>query len=79
MNTDADVMLMFLSRLAQLLTEEDKDWRNNTVWLLDNAAYHRANDVKEHMRSLGVKVVLSGQYAYESAPVERFFAYFKKE
>ncbi len=49
-NTDADVMLMFLSRLANVLTQEDKDWRNNTVWLFDNAAYHRASDVKEHLR-----------------------------
>lgn len=78
-NTDSDVMLMFLSRLANVLSQEDKDWRDNTIWLLDNAAYHRASEVKEHLKSLGVKVMLSGQYAYESAPVERFFAYFKKE
>ena len=53
-NTDSDVMLMFLSRLANLLSSEDKDWRVNTVWLFDNASYHREKGVKEHLRKLGV-------------------------
>ena len=47
-------MLMFLSRLANLLSQEDKDWRENTVWLLDNAPYHRSREVKEHLSQLGV-------------------------
>jgi len=59
-NTDADVMLMFLSRLANLLSQEDKDWRDNTVWLFDNASYHREKGVREHLRKLGVQTVLSG-------------------
>ena len=59
-NTDADVMLMFLSRLANLLSQEDKDWRDNTVWLFDNASYHREKGVREHLCKLGVQTVLSG-------------------
>ena len=47
-------MLMFLSRLANLLSQEDKDWRENTVWLLDNAPYHCSREVKEHLLQLGV-------------------------
>ena len=77
-NTDSDVMLMFLSRLANVLTEERADWRDDTYWLLDNAAYHRSREVRQHLLKLGVKVILSGQYAYEAAPVERFFAYYKQ-
>jgi chlorite dismutase len=42
-NTDGDVMLMFMSRLANVLSEENKDWRDDTYWLLDNAAYHRSS------------------------------------
>ena len=41
-NTDSDVMLMFMSRLAVLLSEERSDWRQDTYWLLDNAPYHRS-------------------------------------
>ena len=58
---------------------EDGDWRDNTVLLLDNATYHRSKEVKEHIVKLGVTVALSGQYSYDAAPVERFFAHFKKE
>ena len=78
-NTDADVMLMFLSRLAQVLSQEDANWREDTYLLLDNAAYHRSRDVKEHLIKLGAKTILSGQYSYAAAPCERFFAYYKKE
>lgn len=41
-NTDSNVMLMFLSRLAQRLTEQEQDWRDNTVFVLDGASYHRS-------------------------------------
>ena len=78
-NTDSDVMLMFLSRLANVLSQEDADWRENTYWLLDNAPYHRAGEVKQHFLKLGVKVILSGQYAYSAAPCEFFFNYYKQE
>ena len=72
-------MLMFLSRLANVLSQEDKDWRINTYLLLDNAAYHRSKEVRQCLLNLGVKTILSGQYAYHAAPCERFFAYYKRE
>ena len=53
-------MLMFLSRLANLLSQEDKDWRDDTYWLLDNAAYHRSKEVRQCLIKLGVKTILSG-------------------
>ena len=59
-NTDSDVMLMFLSRLANLLSQEDKDWRDDTYWLLDNAAYHRSKEVRQCLIKLGVKTILLG-------------------
>ena len=78
-NTDTDVMLMFFSRLANVLSQEDKDWRDDTYWLLDNAAYHKSADVRECLLRLGVKTVLSGQYAYNAAVCENFFGYYKRE
>ena len=69
---------MFLSRLASVLSAEDANWRENTVLLLDNAPYHRAKEVKQHLLKLGVKTILSGQYAYSAAVCESFFAYYKK-
>ena len=77
-NTDSDVMLMFLSRLALVLTKEDPEWRTNTVLVLDNAPYHRAKGVKEHLVKLGASVVLSGPYSYAAAPCETFFSLYKR-
>ena len=37
-NTDSNVMLAFLSRLPNTLTSESKDWRSNTVFVLDGAS-----------------------------------------
>ena len=31
------------------------------------------------MLKLGVKTILSGQYAYDAAPCELFFSYYKRE
>ena len=59
-NTDTDVMLMFLSRLASVLSQEKNDWREDTYWLLDNASYHRSREVRECLKKLGVKIILSG-------------------
>ena len=39
-NTDSDVTMQFLGRLARLLAKEDLEYREKTVILLDNAAYH---------------------------------------
>ena len=78
-NTDSDAMLMFMTHLCRTLTAESKDWREDTYWLLDNAPYHRSQELREHLLRLGVKVILSGQYAYDAAPVERFFSYYKRE
>ena len=78
-NTDSDAMLMFMSHLCTTLTSEDRNWRENTYWLLDNAPYHRSKEVREHLLRLGVKVILSGQYAYSAAPIELFFSYYKRE
>ena len=77
-NTNNDVMLMFLSRLANVLSSESQNWREDTYWLLDNASYHRSSDVRKHLLELGVKVILSGPYSYAAAPCETFFAYYKQ-
>ena len=35
-------------------------------------------EVKEHMLKLGVRTILSGQYAYSAAVCETFFSYYKR-
>ena len=37
-NTDTDVLMLFMARLAGVLTKESPNWRNNTVFLLDGVS-----------------------------------------
>lgn len=77
-NTDSDVMIAFLNRLVMVLSKESKDFRNNTIFLLDGAAYHRSFETRDQIRKLGLKLVITGPYSYDSSPCELLFAYFKQ-
>ena len=77
-NTDSEVMVCFLVKLCSLLTQEDKNWRQNTVIMLDGAKYHRSIETRSALQKLGVSFVITSPYSYDAAPVERFFSYFKR-
>ena len=38
--TDSDIIALFFMQLVRALDDEQPDWRDNTVILLDNATYH---------------------------------------
>ena len=78
-NTDTAVMVSFISRLATVLTREDANWRRDSVLVLDGAKYHKTPDVRLLLRRLGINHIISGPYAYDSAPCELFFSYFKRQ
>ena len=68
---------LFLSKLAEKLTKEDKDWRSNTVILCDGARYLTSKESQTYMKALGFRVVITAPYSYTSKPVEYAFAFFK--
>ena len=37
-NTDSDVLMLFMTHLANVLTRELPNWRNSTVFLLDGVS-----------------------------------------
>ncbi len=41
-NTDTDVFLLFLKRLHDKLTTEDRHWKQHTVLQVDGATYHKS-------------------------------------
>lgn len=43
-NTDSEVMILFLRDLVKLLNEEDRSWRQKTFFTLDGAKYHRSSE-----------------------------------
>ena len=76
-NTDSDVFVTYLYHLAEVLDRESADWRKNTLLLLDNAPYHRSDQTRAAIRKLGLRVIFSGPYSFESAPIETWFAHLK--
>jgi hypothetical protein len=64
-NTDENVMQMFLSKLAAAFTSKyGVGWRDQIILTLDGASYHRSNETRKCIRHLGMKVVLSAPYSY---------------
>ena len=74
-NTDSDVMRLYLSRLAMQLDFERPDWRKSTVFMLDNASYHKK--ILGHLKELKIQVIFTGPYSYDAAPCELLFAQLK--
>ena len=56
-NTDSNTMTVFLHYLTKTLDSEIPDWRDNTIFLLDNASYHRSQETKAIMHKMGLKVI----------------------
>ena len=69
-NTDSDTFVAYLYHLATVLDCEADDWRKETLILLDNAPYHKSTQTRAAIKKLGLPVIFSGPYSYESAPVE---------
>ena len=78
-NTDEDVMQLYLSKLAQVFTKQfGRDWRQQIVVLMDGASYHRSKETRNCIKHLNMRVVLSSPYSYAAAPAELFFAHMKR-
>lgn len=78
-NTNSDVVKMYLVALARRLDQERPDWRKDTVIQLDGAPYHKSKEVRQHVKNLGMSIIFSGPQSYDAAPAELFFALLKKK
>ena len=72
-------MQLFLSRLAACLTSSyGVQWREDIVFVMDGAAYHRSTETRRSLQHLGLQVVLSAPYSYSTAVAELWFAHMKQ-
>ena len=76
-NSNNKVMEIFLRKLVLKLGQENANWRENTVILLDNAPYHTSDSTVKLMGGLNIPVIYTGPYSYDAAPIELLFAAFK--
>ena len=70
-------MQLFFTDLILTLDAEDRNWRANTVLMMDNASYHDSKDVLELFKKQRVPVMYLGAYSYHMAPTEMVFAALK--
>ena len=77
-NSNVEVMRLYLTYLAKILDEEDKNWRKTSVVLLDGAKYHLNQQTQKHCAFLGIKLIYSGPQAYDTAPAELVFSMIKQ-
>ena len=66
-------MALFLLALTKALDSETPGWRENTIFLWDNATYHRRQETKVIIQRLGLKIIYSGPYGYSASPIEMLF------
>ena len=68
-------MQLFLSRLSACLTKTyGVQWREQAVFLIDGAAYHRSAETRTCLKHLGMRVIISAPYSYSAAACELWFA-----
>ena len=78
-NTNNKIIEIYLRQLVLKLDKEDKNWRSNTVILLDGAPYHTSENTLELMEGLRVPVLFTGPHSYDAVPCELWFAAFKSD
>ena len=72
-------MSVFFVQLVKKLDEENKQWRKDTVILLDNAKYHRSKEILTLLKELHIPVLFTGPHSYAAVPIELWFAAFKAD
>ena len=72
-------MKMFLSHLCSRLDVERKNWRKDSIILLDGATYHTCNETRLHMLHLKIPILFTGPSSYDACPIEKFYAYLKNQ
>ena len=69
---------LFFSELSLLKDNIDPTWREKTVIIIDNAAYHRSKMTMEAIESLRIPVLFSAPYSAVALPLELFFGAVKR-
>ena len=76
--TDTEMMKMFLSKLAIQLDNEKGNWREDTVFLFDNATYQSNSNIWKHMNHLQMTVIYSGPASYYASVTELLWGFIKR-
>ena len=77
-NSNSQVMELQIRQLVLQLDKQRKNWRDDTVIMLDNAKYHTSASMLNLLEGLNIPVLFTGPHSYAASPIELFFAEFKE-
>ena len=68
-NSNSKVMDLFFRQLAKKHDKERKEWRYDTMILMDNAPYHTCAATMKLLEELDIPVIFTGPHSYDAAPL----------
>jgi transposase len=77
-NVTHKVFLLFLEHLLNTLGKRYSSWKDDVIFLLDNAAIYKAEAVLKYIRARNLRILYSEPYSFDVSPVEMVFANLKK-
>ncbi len=75
--TTSLTFLLFLSKLCQRLDSLERHWRKDTLFLLDNASFHKSEKAVAGYKGMGLPIMFLGPYSFNMAAVEKLFSFVK--
>ena len=76
-STDQDVFMVFMRYLVRQLDQDTPGWEEDSIILLDNATYHRGEEIRKYFRKMQLPVMYSAPYSFSTAPIETLFSHLK--
>jgi hypothetical protein len=75
--TNSDTFFYFVMKVVDKLNNDDLDWRENTIFMLDNASYHRGQISQDRFEKHRIPILYLGPYHFKLAPIELMFSFIK--
>jgi transposase len=76
-STTSITFCYFIASLCQKLDQSSSRWRQSSVFLLDNASFHKSQDTRRALSAFKVPVMFLGPYSFDMAAVEKLFSVIK--
>ena len=68
-NSNSEIMAIYFNQLIQTLDADRPGWRQDHVWCLDNAPYHKSAATLKLLKEKQVPVIFTGPHSYDASPV----------
>ncbi len=72
--TDQNMFMLFMHYLVQKLDEDTPGWEDDSIILIDNACYHRGDEIRRQFRKMQLPIMYSAPYSFNTAPIETLFS-----